>query len=686
MSIAPQGWTAGASSSVPLEADGWFSFSVPTGAVGVSVGIGAEDLSTNPAEPTHGFVFGSGIFYVVERGVNLTSAAAFSNESVFSIVRLGEQVLYCHAPAGQYARHADLPFELPGAVVHASATKLPAGPVLLDAALLSAGDRVVDAQCVALYGGATIAFEGLLVAAAEGDDAAAAMEMQALQVDAGSGTAATAVFTPMAVVASDVARSGVAAAMGVMTVDSSGGGTLLRGAYVLSPAMTVMSSGAGMSTDSVDVEMRPLELSAAEVGRQEVSISLLPPVFFAASRPDVSGPIFNVAFPAIYGKVAGVREGTVEDVDDVAIATDVTFLVPGYVWDDVEDSAVAVDTAFPDRYILVVDSANASEECSAGADVLHDVTDGALAGDTAFIRTDVLLEDGIFAGDEIATASTMLVVDSAFATQELLPQSDCFVLLQDGALVGDSALPYAFVDVLDGAEAGDDALIASDALVDDGAIADDELFAGSIGFDDLLVDGAFASDDLDYYSDSHAFIDDTAIADEVLIMKTPGLVAWVMNTDTAGVSWYDNWAFTSMASVGGKVFASGPDGLVVVGGSADGVEQIDAAVQYGFYELGGYDKSGQPKPSEQKKRVVSLWYGYHSDGVLNASVETYGQGYAPFTYAMQPREANQPRTNRIEPGRGLNARYWRIGVSNTDGCDFEVHSISAEVAASNRRI
>lgn len=171
-----------------------------------------------------------------------------------------------------------------------------------------------------------------------------------------------------------------------------------------------------------------------------------------------------------------------------------------------------------------------------------------------------------------------------------------------------------------------------------------------------------------------------------VVMKTPGLVAWVMNADTGGVSWYDNWAFTSMAVVDGRVFASGPDGLVLLGGDSDGADTIDARVEYGLTEFGGYDKGGQPKESQGKKRVPALWFGYTAQGALAAEVETYGQGLPAYTYAMPPRSANQPRNNRIQPGKGLNARYWRIGVSNVSGCDFEVHSLAAEVAASNRRL
>ena len=353
----------------------------------------------------------------------------------------------------------------------------------------------------------------------------------------------------------------------------------------------------------------------------------------------------------------------------------------------VEDMAYANDYTYPDRYVLVVDGAFASDQLIAGAQSPEMVEDTALAGAEVVLGASVLLEDVALASDELLpTASTMLVADTALAGDELLPQSTGSVLVTSGARAGGYALPYAFVDVEGVALASDDALIVSIVLLEDEALAGDEAITTSLRAQALLEDAALAGDELLAWTDSFALLQDVAVASEQLFMKAPGLVAWVMNTDTGAVSWYDNWAFTSMAVVGGKVFAAGPDGLHVIGGDLDGAEQIDARVQFGYTEFGGYDQTGLPKPSEPKKRVQGLWFGYHADGALQATVETYGQGYGPYAYAMAPRAADQPRNNRIVPGKGLNARYWRIGVANTGGCAFEVHSISAEVAQSTRRL
>lgn len=666
-------WTAGAHSIEQLPGDGWFSFSVPAGIVGASVGIGASDLTTEPEEPTHALRFSAGQFYVAESGQRahpeqfgpqVDPTLAFANGDVFAIVRHGHQIYYCHDSGAGPVSIAGVPFQLPGTVVYTSTLPALDGPIILDAALLAGGDRVDDAACVPMVG-AGISMEPLQLSASETGGAQAVLRFEPMALQSGIGAGARMLMEPLQLRASEAATNGANLLFEPMTLEVREGLQGVRGVYLYMAPMTIEASGVGMSTDRADLAMRPLVLFAAESDCAEVRIDMAGLVMFSVSKgPPKLGPYFKGVLPAF-------QPAAPQPPDTL----------------DVEDVTLAGETLYPSHYTLVADGALAGEEVIAGAFVTEDVEDGARAGDATFIRTDVLLEDGALAGDEIvALASTMLVVDGALAGETLLPQSDCFALLEDGALAGDAALPYACVDVEDGALAGDAALIATELLVEDGAFTGDEAMPDSVRAAVLLEDGAWAGDGYEHYSDVIATLEDGAVAGEQLFMKTPGLVAWVMNTDTGAVAWYDNWAFTSMAAVGGKVFAAGPDGLVVLGGDADGGDTIDARVQYGFSEFGGYDQSGQPKPSEQKKRVLGLWYGYHASGELQASVETYGQGYAPFTYAMQPRAADQPRNNRIVPGKGLNARYWRIGVSNTDGCDFEVHSISAEVAASNRRI
>ena len=642
-------WTAGAHSLEPLEGSGYFRFLVPVGTTGASVGLSAADNRTAPLEPSYGFLFESGRFRIFAGGAHLTEWAPYTSGTAFYIGREYGRPYFGTGPAELSTTDN---FLLEGSA--ATEAKI-FGPLFLDAALLMPGDRVDSASMSnglrPRHSRVDIAFEPMALIALTDVQGVCDIAFEPMQMGAVSDPLASVVisFAPMAVMASETAFCSVDIAFEPMTAQAD----QWPQSNVVDITMQPMTAQALEHSSMVAIEFEPLQARASEAAAQWNVV--LPA--FRGGVPPAAG-IMLPAFRAVAALSA--------DVDDVALASDAVYL---------------------SHYTLVVDGAFASDQLIAGAESVEAVEDTALASAEVVLGASVLLEDVALASDELLpTASTMLVVGTALAGDELLPQSTGSVLVTSGALAGGDALPYVFVDVEGVALASDDALIVSTVMLEDEALAGDETITTSSRAQVLLEDAALAGDELLAWTDSFALLQDVAVANEQLIMKTPGLVAWVMNTDTGAVSWYDNWAFTSMAAVGGKVFAAGPDGLHVIGGDLDGIDQIDARVQFGYTEFGGYDQTGVPKPNEPKKRVQALWFGYHADGVLQATVETYGQGYGPYAYAMAPRAADQPRNNRIVPGKGLNARYWRIGVANTGGCAFEVHSIAAEVAQSTRRL
>lgn len=170
---------------------------------------------------------------------------------------------------------------------------------------------------------------------------------------------------------------------------------------------------------------------------------------------------------------------------------------------------------------------------------------------------------------------------------------------------------------------------------------------------------------------------DTVTFSDAAFYKDPSATAWVMNTETAAPYWYSNWQFYDMVQVGDKVLAVGPEGLCVIGAGADAGETIDAVLGYGFADFG----------TEQKKRVPEFVFGYTAETPMGVTVETYGQGHPPYEYALSAqRLSEQPNNGRLTPGKGLNARYWRIEIHNTDGGAFSVNSITASLAVSSRRL
>ena len=670
--VSNPSWSSGARSIEPLVGDGWFSFGVPVGSAGVFVGLVGQDQSTQPSECPLGIMFGSGRYRVQEFGTDRTYGATYSEGQSFAIARYADTIYCCvgNTPVSVNG----VPFSLPGTVFYAysvdSGTAAVGGAgrtdmrggLYLDASLLMGGDQVVNASMTKIDGIATMMMRPLEAVAfdAEDEQGTASIALEVMTADANNGVGVNAMMPPLVAVSFEGEDQGVASiALEPMTVTAVYGRSSLVGASISFEYLA--ASGDGPAHNRVVAWTEFLGVSASEIDHAEASIAMQPPFVLAYAGSQNGLLRFVGVLPGLLGNA--------------------------YPEPDVIDTAIALDRIYPASYTVITSTAIAGDETAAGAGILELVEDGALASTEALISTSVLLADGAIAGDGVVAASTaMLTTDVARASSEVLASAVSNHLLEDGAKAGDSAMPYVFNDVTATAVAQDLPLIASDALVVDGALAGDELVADSVRAFALLEDVAVAGDALLVQAVSSAILQDAAIASERVFMKTPGLVAWVMNADTGAAAWYDNWPFASIATVGGKVFATGPDGLHLLGGNTDGADAIDARVQYGFSEFGGYDQSGHPKPSEQKKRVAALWYGYTADGPMQATVETYGQGLPVFEYAMTERSAQQPRSNRVVVGKGLNSRYWRIGIKNDMGSAFEVHSLSAEVMQSSRRI
>lgn len=154
------------------------------------------------------------------------------------------------------------------------------------------------------------------------------------------------------------------------------------------------------------------------------------------------------------------------------------------------------------------------------------------------------------------------------------------------------------------------------------------------------------------------------------------LKAWVMNTETTAVSWYDNYGFESIAQVDGRVFGVGEDGVYELTGDDDNNIPIKTLVRTGFLD---FDLA-------EVKRLDNLYFGYTSPGQISVKTEVLDSGNSPATFLLEPRIANAPRNSRITPGKGLWGRYWRLTLENVDGADFEVHDASVDLAVSPRRI
>ncbi len=392
-----------------------------------------------------------------------------------------------------------------------------------------------------------------------------------------------------------------------------------------------------------------------------------------------------------YGALGG-GGGTVDELeDDILYFTEAVDDTPPFqdaedaftLFGEAQDSYIEIVSAFTlsdanedDRFNLIEAGFTLSD--AAQEDREHAISEEVRLFDATSAVAEQEIESALILTDASEALSAQEVADLlALLDQSEADSSGSTELLALFALSDVTEFSSGLMDEVETvvllSDAQDDA--QQDAV--ESALALSEVLDDGTERADLIEDGVRLLDAVEAASLSTQEAVETLRLSDALHQKDPSATAWVMNTETGAPYWYSNWQFSDMVQVGDKILAVGSEGLVVLGADTDAGETIDAVVQYGFTDFG----------SEQRKRLPEVVFGYTAETPMAVEVETYGQGYPPYEYQISAqRLSEQPNNGRLTPGKGLNARYWRIAVRNTDGGAFSVNSITATVAESTRRL
>jgi hypothetical protein len=309
--------------------------------------------------------------------------------------------------------------------------------------------------------------------------------------------------------------------------------------------------------------------------------------------------------------------------------------------------------------------------------------DTATASDVIVITADAEADEDAQADEELTAHSDTTLEDAASSDELMEWGGVATVEMSEAADASDEFVAGTTVDLLDEGTGEESVVTAFEADLADEATGD-ELVDVDFGSDELLSDAATTTEELLALIDANALLLDDAQGGETLVARNPAAIAWVMTLESAAPYWYSNFPFSQIVQSGERTFAVGPEGFYELTGNDDAGDHIDASLQYGFTDFGGYDRRGAPAHNPYKKRVENFVFGYNATAPLKVKVETKEQGV--FEYTMLERSANAPTGFRIKPGKGLNARFWRLQFANTDGGDFSIYDIEADVVQSNRRI
>lgn len=342
-------------------------------------------------------------------------------------------------------------------------------------------------------------------------------------------------------------------------------------------------------------------------------------------------------------------------------------------------TATATEQVTIDSYALLVGTANGEDDVSHTLVVSGLLISAAKAASSAFTALSEMAISSAHAEDEIAALDIPVLVMASAQATSLVTASTVVTMGLDSSADARSHVTLGLLESVSSTSNASSAVILlrrAEALVVSSANAADLVFPTNRPQTYLLISEGDSSSMVLIQHNTTMLIEASADSGSSVWFKNTGNLAWVLNTETTAASWYDNFDFDSILQPPGKVLAIGADGIYELTGNTDEGEQIDAEVVPGMVDFG----------APQIKRIEYLYFGYTSEGRISVTPEVLDSGHSPTTYYLEQRAATAPRNSRVEPGKGLWGRYWRMTIRNVDGADFEVHDATVDVAVSSRRV
>lgn len=225
-------------------------------------------------------------------------------------------------------------------------------------------------------------------------------------------------------------------------------------------------------------------------------------------------------------------------------------------------------------------------------------------------------------------------------------------------LLGDTADVVVMVD------AANYVFTAIERVVDSGVLFGTERQSLSILASDSLV----LSDAALSLADVFALIRDGLGLIGRVRLDTGEYTAWVVNTESAGVSTYTNYPFNSFAMIGGVAFGLTSMGMYALDAEDDDGEPINARLRVGLTDMG----------TRLLKSVTEAYIGFTSDEkmVLRAITPNPATGAREaVNYEMKAVGNASLAPQRFELGKGVKAVDWDFELENIDGADFDLHSV-----------
>lgn len=197
------------------------------------------------------------------------------------------------------------------------------------------------------------------------------------------------------------------------------------------------------------------------------------------------------------------------------------------------------------------------------------------------------------------------------------------------------------------------------------------------GFNFVVADTVETSDSTDVNWKIIEALLDGVVFGGSLVLPDGVYTAMVLNTESLGITEYDNYPFNSFGKLGQTYLGATDSAIYALTGATDDGQNIDAVIRSGMTNFG----------TNLYKRVPRAYLGYTSDGALiMKTLSMTGGVKTERWYELTPRTAAAPTGARIKLGRGIKATYWQFELVNKAGADFDISSLQLFPMILNRRV
>ena len=310
----------------------------------------------------------------------------------------------------------------------------------------------------------------------------------------------------------------------------------------------------------------------------------------------------------------------------------------------------------------------------------HSTADTVVFGSRLIYVLHGMALDTLVLNGDLSSSYTILgqAISRLLLSGEAQSFAEAVALIVDALVFRDVCEGLNFAQAIDIVALGD-TIAATYAMV--AAAVDRILMSGAVegtnSLTAILRDAVYLTDEAAHQADLAVVLRDSVAFMINLSFEDGQYVAWVMNTESGGLSKYTNFPFNSYATIGGRRYGAYSGGIVKFGGDTDFGEAIQARLRLGMFDFN----------SRVKKSFSEVYIGAAGGELLLKCIyvdDGTGEKVAAV-YRLQTRPAGASREMRFEPGKGLKAVDWDFEIENVDGADFDLRSVQFHPMMSSRR-